>query len=182
MTRFSRHPQLRIRHRLLVPVTLALAIMTGAAGATVATEFLRRGGALKAVQVVTEDLYFYANSLNYVDVPKMSLTLNVPAGERAVFVATFSGEAACAHHSQPAYCYLRVVLVNVGELVPGEVTFVAETSPIAANVAASHSMQFLAGPYPSGQYTFKVQVRTNSIGTNFIISKQTFTVWRAKAK
>jgi hypothetical protein len=99
------------------------------------------------MKVVTEDSGVSASS-TLSDVPGMSLTMAVPAGEKGLFLATFSADV----YAINAGCWLQMLIsgTNGGVMAPGQVLFQDHGSNAS-------SMQFLAGPYPAGQYTMKVQ-------------------------
>jgi hypothetical protein len=146
MSRLRRSPR-------LLAVALGAALVLVASGAVVATSFIRSGGALKAMKAITSDTtYGECCPLDWTDVyvasvgsESFAVTMKVPNSTNGLFLATFSGQI-----EGGGGCRLRL-LINSGIMVPGPVTIDDSTE------YTMQSMQWIAGPYPAGTYTFKVQ-------------------------
>jgi len=160
------------RPRLAIAAALGLALVLGAAGAALATSFVRGGHALTALKVITSDYATqslhggWSNVLaeSTSNVP-MEVTMVVPKSQQGLFLATVSGEFS-AYGGDP--CQLRL-LIDENVMVPGPVTANSTTASVAT------SMQWLAGPWPPGSYRFTLQ---SSGGCTF--GARTLSVLRSK--
>jgi hypothetical protein len=133
-------------------VALTLAAATGA----VALSTFHSGHAVTAMKAVTQDNTATTTSKTWVDVPNMSLTLQVPSGQQAQFLVTFSSVVSPGGNG---LCYVHI-LVNRVVMAPGMVRFAQDYSGWTTG-----SMQFVAGPEPAGSYTFTVQFMVAGINT-----------------
>lgn len=168
---------------VLVTVALALVLAGTAIGATLQ----KNGGPVTAVRTATADDYVYvqvANSptMSWANVPGMSVSANVPSGEKGLLVITFSAVSQC-NGTSGGFCHIRV-LVDGTQANPGAVTFdSADDGPGGSvNSYETNSMQFIAGPKSAGAHTVTVQwaMSPYTNGT-FTLLGRTLTVLRSKA-
>jgi hypothetical protein len=154
---------------MLAALIAALTLLLIATSAALAISTIRKAHAVTAVQVVTED-NIVSPGVNWTDVPSMSLSMNVPTSQKALFLATFSAET----DPDPNPCWVRM-LINGAQMPPGQVMYASQTDGWTSN-----SNQFLAGPYPTGTYTFTVQFMSSGVGANCNLRLRTLSILRAK--
>ena len=182
--------QLKPRIRWLVPVVIAALAMTVAVETAVLGVVVSKSGkAVTAVKAVTETTLATTTSADWVNIPGMTTTINVPANQRALLIITFSAETVCYPdlYSRSGVCYVRV-LVDGTPSTPSEVIFdgTFETyhdGPIHLQAAAEvNSMQFVAGPLGSGTHTVTVQwlVIDAATDTIFRMQERTLTILRSR--
>jgi hypothetical protein len=116
---------------------------------------------------------------SWVNLPSASVLVTVPKGQKAVMVATFSGETICSGGVVADECDLRIMW-NKKEGLPGPA---APNSGAAfdsvgtsgADYREMHAVQRSLGPLSPGRYTIQVQWET-CCGTTFTLSDWTLTV------
>lgn len=161
---------------LVVVAGLVLALVT--ASAAVAVSVTRNGGSVTAVRTVTQDSAATTNSTTWVDLPSMSTTMSVPAGQKALLIITFSGESGCEDmNGTTVWCLVRVVVDGV-IAPPGEVRFDSRADGVAWE---TNSMQFVSGLHNAGQHLVKVQYKVDETNALFTVDSRTLTVLRSKA-
>jgi hypothetical protein len=138
------------------------------AGVALGAAFKVNGGAVTNVYTATSTndtgINSFENGSKWVDVPDMSITINMPArlNNNAMFIATFSTENSCSYNSAdggPGSCYVRVV-VDGSPARPGPITFGAgngnqEGQPLS-------SFQWVIPAVRPGTHVIKVQYSTFS--------------------
>jgi hypothetical protein len=111
----------------------------------------------------------------------MSLSVNVPSGEKALLVVTFSTSSGCDqfHPNVLAYCLVRVRLDNAFTMPPGEVFFDVNADVV---IPALHqgSMQWVVGPLSAGSHTVRVDYRVSNENGRFYVGARTLTVLRSQ--
>jgi hypothetical protein len=123
------------------------------------------GKSITAVKVVRETAAQTTGSATFVDVPGASTTITVPAGQRALILARFSGESNCSSGDVGGWCSLRIRIGGASGAPASESDFAFDSvdSSEAAGCDAdlcgweSHSMDRSRGPLGPGTYTVKVQ-------------------------
>jgi len=159
---------------------LGLAVLVGAisvAGTLAYTIGSKSGRSVTAVKTVTSDAGASTQSETAVDLPGMSLTLTVAAGERALLVVTFSGDSACVGSSLLYPCRIRA-LVDGSVIAPGIVSW-SRPSVADQYVADTHSMQWVT-QVSAGSHVVKIQYYVTTYGAFNIINARTLTVLRSK--
>jgi hypothetical protein len=168
-------------HKPLVVVVLVLVAILAAESVVLAAAVGRNGRAITAVRTVTDAEPWAAPGVTgFVDLPDMKTFISVPAGEKALLVITFSADSTCgAPDNAVAECEIKVTLDGNG-VSPGTVnwSFAAPDVP-GSGESGVRSMQWVAGPVPSGNHQVKVQGRLARPGS-FSIGERTLTVLRAK--
>jgi hypothetical protein len=154
------------RPRILWVVIGVLALVLVSETIVIGASTIHAGRAVTAIKVVTEEISASTSSTDYSTVPKMVLTLSVPNNQKAVFLATFSSYAS-------GFCVVRG-MVNGAVMAPSAAIFAAggQTSP-------SSSTQFIAGPYPAGQYTITIQYENGGPGNTCWLGARTLSVLRS---
>jgi hypothetical protein len=168
--------------RLLAVAVVALAMLLAAESVVLAATVTKSGGAVTAVRTVTNGDYIAVTTISqtFVAVPGMSVTVNVPSGQKGLLIITFSAVSQCIDDGTftSTHCYIRVQVDGVSA-PPGEVIFDSagdgESFALEAN-----SMQFVAGPVSGGSHTVRVDWRVNEAPSTFMISARTLTVLRSR--
>jgi hypothetical protein len=169
----------RSRPRVVLAITIGLALLLGTTGGALALSVTFRGGALTAIKAVTSYNSAQTSSTTMVDIPDMSLTMSVPSGQKGLFLLTFSGATSCYDATPaPGVCNVRA-LVNGSPMQPPSVQWSSVQHDGA--VAATASMQFVTGPLPAGSYTFQMQWQTQNSTAFFYGFNRTLSVIRSKA-
>src|SRR3954470_20509727 len=79
--------------RFVAFAAIALALVL--AGTAVGATLQKNGGPVTAVRTATADDNAHSTATTWTDVPGMSVAVNVPAGERALLIVTFSAVNQC---------------------------------------------------------------------------------------
>ena len=138
------------RERLLLSITIGLALLLVASTAALAVVTTKSGGAVKGVKVVTETAGTNMAVMTFTDIPGMSLSMTVPSGEKAHLLITFSASTSCIDSSGiNTNCFVRV-LVDGTEALPGQVLFDTAADGDSLLAREASSMQFVAGPLLAG--------------------------------
>lgn len=163
--------------RLVLPIVVML--MAGTAAVTAET-VKRGGGPVTNIKTATENAAVVTDYDFYTNVPGMRTAVQVPAGERALLVITFSGVTSCWSELQQAFaCHIRV-LVNGLPAAPGAVTFDSYPQD-GSRETESHSMQFVTGPVAAWKHVVTVQYMVDiSSWARFQLSARTLTVLRSR--
>ena len=103
----------------------------------------------------------------YQNIPDMTVSPTVPAGEHSMFLVTFSVSNVCFDDHG---CYYRA-LMDGNELPPGSLIFNSDDNEYTAN-----SFQWVVSDVGPGQHNFRIQVKATQ--TN--IDARTLTVMRIK--
>ncbi|MDQ3493427.1 MAG: hypothetical protein M3452_09245 [Chloroflexota bacterium] len=181
---WSRHGTVSIRALLLVLVgSLAGALLVGpvtAAGKRLdGNASVRNAREVTAVRTVSAAGIVSTNSpFQWVDVPGMSHTVGVPAGQRARLVITFSAPVNCVDAAGGAAneCYIRVLVDGLATAAPAEVLFARADT---AGSWDANSMQFVSEALPAGVHTVKVQFLHIEANASMNLDARTLTVLRA---
>ena len=157
------------RPRIVAIVIAVMAVVIVGVSVALGISTTRTGKAVKAMKVVTEDSNESTVSTAWTDLAGMSLTMAVPSGEQGLFLATF----AAAANSGTNVCRVQMLIsgANGGVMPPGEVPF---------HGSGTNSIQFLAGPYPAGQYTLKVQFAGQVGGGVCALQQRSLSILRSK--
>jgi hypothetical protein len=153
---------------------LAASVVWAAGGVTKVS-----GGAITNVAIARGSTSAATTSTSWVNIPNASVTITVPAGHRAILLATLSGESICQGGSVADECDVRI-MAGTKQFLPG---------PAAPNSGAAfdsvgtsgndyreiHSVQRSLGPLSAGKYTVRVQWET-CCGTTFTLSDWNLTV------
>jgi len=164
--------------RIAAALALALAVAAISVAGTLAyTTISKSGKAVTAVKSVTSDSGETTQSETPVDLAGMSLTVTVPAGEKALLIVTFSGDSACVSSTVLHSCRIRA-LVDGAVLNAGIVNW---SRPSVADyyTADTHSMQWVS-QVGAGSHVVKIQFYTTGFGDFNIINSRTLTVLRSK--
>jgi hypothetical protein len=157
---------------------MALTLALVAQAAVLAVPLYRNGGVVRAVRTVTEATSISnTNIMAFVDMPGMSTTVNVPSGEKAILVVTFSAETHCVDPAPPfSFCELRVNVDGL-EASPGGVQFDTAADGTSAE---TNSMQWVAGPLGPGPHPVQVQWFLRGTDGAFTLEERTLTVLRSR--
>ena len=136
------------------------------------------GGTNSKVALARGSAAFATTSDSWTNLTGASVSIRIPAGQRAILLATFSGESLCNGGFVGDECDVRV-LFNGSQGQPGPA---APNSGAAFDSEGSgddyremHSMQRSKGPFGPGLYTVRVQVET-CCGTTFTLDDWHLTV------
>jgi hypothetical protein len=136
------------------------------------------GGANTKVALARGSAAFSTTSDTWTNLTGASVTIRVPQGQRAILLATFSGESICNGGVVGDECDVRI-LFNGNQGQPGPA---APNSGAAFDSEGSgddyremHAMQRSRGPVVGGIYTVRVQVET-CCGTTFTLDDWHLTV------
>jgi hypothetical protein len=177
MSRIGNHSR-----RLLVVAVVALGMLLAAESVALAATVTKNGGAITAVRTVTNGDYIAATTISqtFVAVPGMSVTVNVPTGQRGLLIITFSAVSQCIDDGTftSTHCYIRVQVDGVSA-PPGEVIFDSAGDGESYALEAG-SMQFVAGPVSAGSHTVRVDYRVNEPNSAFMMSARALTVIRSR--
>jgi hypothetical protein len=136
----------------------ALSLTVGSAGVAA----LKSGGAVTAVKVVTSTGSSQeTQSRTYVDLPGAATSITVPAGQKALVIARFTGASQCGSlNPDDDGCFVRVLIGGV-EADPGNAGHfdTAECCSGSSNGDSweSHAIDRSRGPLGPGTYPVKVQ-------------------------
>jgi hypothetical protein len=162
---------------LLVIAVVALALLLAVESVVLAAT-TRNGGAVTAVRTVTGTDIVATSSQTYVAVPGMSVSVNVPSGEEALLVITFSAVTECFVNAGIAtFCQVRV-RVDGSSPPPGALTFDSAADGVFGMEATS--MQWVSGPLSAGPHTVRVDYRVDEANSLFYMTQRTLTVLRSK--
>ena len=158
------------RPRLMLVAVFLLGALLAGSGVVVAAQVIKTGKAVTAVKVVTETSQSSASTpFTWTDVVGMSTSVNVPSGEQAILLITFSAQTNCTDGTgATTYCQIRV-LVDGNAAPPGIVTFDSAADGNAAIAGETNSMQFVAGPLNAGSHTIKVQGLVDEAQSTFVL-------------
>jgi hypothetical protein len=163
--------------RLLVIAVVVLGMVLTAESVVLAANLKRNGGAVTAVRTATDDTIGFTASVSYVAVPGMSTTVNVPSGQKALLVITFSARSQCVDNDgATVFCFVRV-RVDDSTAPPGEV--IMDTGAGGGGIQMIN-MQFVAGPVSAGSHTVRVDYRVDENPAFFQLAQRTLTVLRSK--
>lgn len=172
------------RSNALVIAVAVVALTTASMAGALAASVIKTGKSVTAVRAVMDDNYRYTASSTPVDMPSMTLSVNVPDNQRALLVITFSAESFCTSESA-TYCWVRVMVDN-SVASPGDVIWGSGVmSDYTGNSWQANSMQFVHGPVNAGSHTVKVQWwDSDNDGGNyfgdFVVESRTLSVLRAR--
>jgi hypothetical protein len=168
--------------RLLVVAVVALGMLLAAESVVLAATVTKNGGAVTAVRTVTNGDYFATTTISqtFVAVPAMSVTANVPTGQRGLLIITFFAVSQCIDDDTytSTLCYIRVQVDGVSA-PPGEVIF-DSAGDGEDNALEANSMQFVSGPVSAGSHTVRVDWRVYGSHSVFGLSARTLTVLRSR--
>jgi hypothetical protein len=139
------------------------------------------GGTVAAVRTAYSTTFASTSSLSAVDMPGMSVSVTVPAGQHALLLITFSASSYCAigASSGEASCFVRASLDGV-PVSPGNVEFDSHTG--AQDIyyyPAAHSIQFVAGHVGPGLHTVKMRFQIDHADDTFAVYERTLSVLRS---
>ena len=144
----------RLRHPRSFIVLIALLgalLLTG--GVVLGATVTKSGRGITALRAVTRDTSVNTTALGYVDVPDMSLSVNVPSNTTALFMIQFSANAACVASGAVSehVCPVRALVdgVNVG---PG-ISFFRTALSKSYETGSTH---WVAGPFGAGSHVVKI--------------------------
>ena len=175
-----------IRAPFLVLVgSLAGALLAGPVAAAVGrpdgAATVRNAREVTAVRTVsTRGIVSTTTPYQWVDVPGMSLTVGVPAGERARLLITFSAPVNCRESAEPGAaneCFIRVLVNGLPTASPAEALFAR--APATAGTWHASSMQFVSEALPAGVHTVTVQFVMVEANASMSLDARTLTVLRA---
>lgn len=147
--------------------TVAAAQMAMAARSASSTQAVTSGGAVIAVKMIGEgslqnDGIAVGPTTHWTAIPGaigngtvLRVKITVPAGHRALFRATLSGDAWCSAAGEGA-CAVRVV-ANGHPFVPQSSDFGHVMTPDGNAYAANSTQFYTPRPYPAGTYTITAQ-------------------------
>ena len=164
--------------------TAIAAVLTGALVLTVSQVIAggnttATGGRSEAIKVRRGPDATTTTSTTFVDVPSSAVTLSVPSGRRALFVARFFAESQCSQAGTDGdWCGIRI-RTGATPLQPDSDFAFDSTNNGAESDASweSHATErsIVLGP---GNYTFTVQYRTTEADTTFRVDDWSFSVER----
>jgi hypothetical protein len=141
------------------------------------------GGAVAAVRTAYGTFVATTSSTSASDIPGMSVSVTVPAGQHAVLLITFSASSFCAIGDANTIPTCSVQALLDGKTVsPGWVPFDARAGSVDAQYyPAAHSMQFVAANVVAGTHTVKMRYLISNSGDTFAVYQRTLTVLRSAA-
>lgn len=173
----------KLSSRLLLALIVVLTLVLSAESVVLAASaFPENGGAVTAVRTVTILSPASTSATSFVYVPDMSVTVKVPTQQRALFLITVSGPAAC-YGTPSAYCEVEVLVSGPPGTTfanPGPVVFTSSMLGGAPAAIGSQSMQFTISDVPAGTYTVQVAYKVNESGAEFDFGNRTLTVLRSR--
>ncbi len=160
----------------LVAFLVGMLVTTALAGGGTTTKL--SGQANQRVALARGSAQFSTLSTTWTNLPTASVSIRIPAGQRAILLATFSGESICSGGFVGDECDVRI-LFNGSQGQPGPA---APNSGAAFDSEGSgddyremHAMQRSKGPLGPGLYAVRVQVQT-CCGTTFTLDDWHLTV------
>ncbi len=145
----------------VVVATVLATVLVQDAVAGVISKPSQIGGQHRPVLKVVRDARGAQTSSNHwVDLPGATTTLTVPAGERWIVLARFSGDGDCI--TAPGWCTVRVLVGGV-EAAPATGTDFHWES--ANDNRQARSMDRSSGPLDPGTYTVQVQWAVNDLSS-----------------
>jgi hypothetical protein len=183
----------RKRMSLLVGVLALTALLIMVVPAISNPSTSKSGGAITKVKVLRETLHQTTTSASFVNLPGASTTITVPARQRALILARFSGESNCSTGTVGDWCSVRIMIGGVqgGPASGSDFAFDSvDSSETAACLAAdcgweSHSMDRSRGSVGPGTYTVRVQwavVQTGASAPTFRLDDWSLTVERVRVR
>jgi len=168
------------RPRFVLFVVAFLALMVASEAVVVAATIVTKsGGSVTAVRTATaggDNSAATTQLANFYDIDGMSVSMPVPAGQKALLVITFSANMLCATIDPTYDCEMQVLIDN-NVAQPGVIQVPAALS---GEDATMRSMQFVAQA-GAGTHTVKVQWRMKEVPTGtFYAYNRTLTVLRSK--
>ncbi len=159
-----------VTRRALALLVIGLCLALTAETVVLAAAVKRNGGAVTAVRTAVNPGYDnWTQSATPTDVVGMSVTVKVPAGERALLVATFSATSVC-----DGGCFVRAVV--------GSTTLTPDLAIVdSPDRHVPMSRQWVSAVLNPGEYTVKIQYWVgDSDGNIFILKDRILTVLRSK--
>ena len=160
----------------LTAFLVGMLVTTALAGGSGTTKLA--GRAHQRVALARGSSAFATTNDTWTSVPGAVVSIRIPAGQRAILLATFSGESLCNGGFVGDECDVRI-LFNGSQGQPGPA---APNSGAAFDSEGSgddyremHAMQRSKGPFGPGLYTVRVQVDT-CCGTTFTLDDWHLTV------
>jgi len=164
---------------------ISLALATFLVGVLVTTAVAGGGGTTKVsagansrITVARGSAAFATTADTWTNLPGASVQIRIPAGQRGLLLATFSGESICNGGFVGDECDVRI-LFNGSQGQPGPAgpnsgaAFDSEGS--GDDYREMHAMQRSKGPLPPSLYTVRVQVET-CCGSTFTLDDWHLTV------
>ena len=107
-------------------------------------------------------------SVNFVDVPDSSINVNIGGVNPSCVIVTFSASARVVN----SIMYVRAYIPQLGATAQPETAFF---TALSGNLFHAHSMQFVFPSIPPGQYSVRVQFRSQN-GQLVVVGTRTVTV------
>jgi len=107
-------------------------------------------------------------SVNFVDVPESSININIGGPNPSCVIVTFSASARVVN----SIMYVRAYIPQLGATAQPETAFF---TALSGNMFHAHSMQFVFPSIPPGQYSVRVQFRSQN-GQLVVVGTRTTTV------
>lgn len=154
----------KMRRPVLLLATAAVALLAfGGAALGVAT-MVESSGGIQKVKVVREDAEAHTASQSFVTIPGASVPFVVPAGERGLFLARFSGTSWCGANDDAGQCLVRIVAQNTDTGAVRELGPITDSGDLfdgpTSSDFESHSIE-RSGVVGSGTWIVKAQFRGN---------------------
>jgi hypothetical protein len=141
-------------------------------------------GAVKKVAVARGSDTATTTSDTWVNLPGAAVNIKVPSGQKALLIATFSGESICSGGVVADECDVRIMFGTKqgkpGPAAPNSGAAFDSVGTSGADYREMHAIQRSLGPLGPGTYTVKVQWQT-CCGTTFTLDDWHLTVESFKA-
>lgn len=152
---------------------------------SVAVAALKAGGGVTQVRVVTSTGSTQETvSRTYVDLPGAATSITVPAGQKALVVARFTGASQCGSlNPDDDGCFVRVLIGGIeADPVSAGMFDTAECCSASSNGDSweSHAIDRSRGPLGPGTYAVRVQWKADA-ENDFMLWGWHLTVERVKA-
>jgi hypothetical protein len=157
---------------------LLIAIAAGALSTPPGVSRVSAGGSSK-VAIARGSATATTTSDSWVNLPGAAVNIKVPAGQKAVLVATLSGESICSGGVVADECDVRIMFDakegKPGPAAPNSGAAFDSVGTSGADYREMHAIQRSLGPLRPGTYTVKVQWQT-CCGTTFTLDDWHLTV------
>jgi hypothetical protein len=179
----------RSRWKLAAVITAAflagvLTIVAAGALSTPAGVTRVSGGSNSKIAIARGSAQAQTTDDTWGNLPGASVNIKIPKGEKAILLATFSGESICSGGAVADECDVRVMFGSKegkpGPASPNNGAAFDSVGTSGADYREMHAIQRSIGPLGPGTYTVKVQWET-CCGTTFTLNDWHLTVQSFKA-
>ena len=170
--------------RFTVTVAIALLVVLAVDAGVLAASSAYRGGEVTKVIARMKTLDTRPSTADLqvpTRLPGAKIDVNVPAGERALLLITFSGTSQCSDPDQvqTAFCIIAVGRQGT-DVTGGQIIF--DSAAVTGRVAARQtgSMTVAAGPLDPGDHRLYVRYWVDEPGSKFHLFAWSFSVERVR--